>query len=73
MQRAAVWCEAVSNAELPPGVAFLNITVGKDGFLPDIAEVSCNTMRKQLRDCFEPEVVPRNLRPLSLGTEGFIL
>ena len=33
LQRVAVWCEAAEElAEIPPGVAFLKNTVGKDGF-----------------------------------------
>ena len=32
LQRVAVWCEAAEElAEIPPGVAFLKIIVGKDG------------------------------------------
>ena len=42
-QRAAVWCKAVgSSAQIPPGVAFLKIAVGKDG-VARYSERCCQT------------------------------
>ena len=72
IQRAAVWCKAVWKAtEIPPGAASLKASVGQDGFARYSESVieRCESFVVRQE---KTEVVPRNLRPLSVWTGDFI-
>ncbi len=64
-QRAAGWCKVVGKcAEIPPGVACLNISRG-GRVRPKEREALMDAVRVFSRENAELEVVPRFLRPLS--------
>ena len=70
-QRTAGWCKAegILWKYLPEWLP--EDLVGTDGFARYSDSVS-DAVRSVLRDTDKPEVVPRNLRPLSERAEDFI-